>query len=1515
MNKIGQPTALSVLSPKSIRILTALLLLPASQLMVAQDIPADSEDDASVPGLIAEYRDSTGHIENRTIVPRPLYNAVTGASLLNPPPSPSTADGPVQITWRGNLLIREDANFRFHATIVGKVAVLIADHLVLNCESLSSEFKSGSPVSLLPGEHPLEIRFECDAASLASEHQPTLQIFWSSEKFTLEPLPADILSCVPGEETTSLQTKMRGHLLAESLRCGTCHPSLTAYENLPAPALDRVMTGHDPAALKKRLMNPNSVVAGSRMPTFGFSASEAEDIAAFLQSVSKDIKTSTVPTAKDQDAENGVVLLRSVGCVACHELPGIPAEHAEAVGRRLVSSPAAGPSLKGVGNRRSASWLFQWLTEPAQLNPQHRMPVFQLTSDERRQITAALSQSTDTSELQGDGVDSGTPLPESRPNAGTERSQQSLAPASPAAEQIAAGRQLIMHAQCFACHQIPGFEVVERRVIPVPKAQNAADLAGCLRDPAFPSDSRSKPELKPASKSSASAALRIPAFVISQQQRSDLAAWIAASASGAPHPHLVSNSIEKGDWLLIKNGCTACHDRDQYRGLSAIASRMETTHENLRGRSQSLIPPALTAVGDKLTDDFLKTAVSGKQTDRRLPWLSVRMPRFQHTDQELQELVQSLITADRIPDAADSARPEIAEAASSGKATAQDLLTGNQLTGAAGFNCVACHSAGSFEPRNVALGTRGSDLLTMGSRLRPRFFHRWMKNPIRVIAGIEMPAIKRGAPGILNESLPDQISLIWRAISDPKFTAPTVVSRYEQFVTVAPGAAPRMIRDVFTIGESKQRKGVARAMAVGFENGHNLLIDLDTMQILQWTVGEFARQRTEGKSWFWSMAGITVATASSPAPQATSAFELVSPGLSETSAVPAVVDEARSTELLRYSSDHEGLDLWYQVHFATPQTGSATDDSSAAGKPADSKSSPHDSVTAWNDPKRPVRSFTIHERIIPVREGVQTGWKRALTLVDSAEDEVIRVSFPALKADSGFAVHPQIRQTPVSPDSQTGTAGNGSGLLKQGIVLEWLVTTTTQLPVVSPPELPKIITSSQAVTSTPGLDGTRLPIDASIMPTAITWLPDGRMAFTSLRGHVWIARDTDGDHLEDQLTLFEEGLAAPFGILADGDSILVSHKPEVLRLRDTDGDGRADQREVVASGWGYSDDYHDWTSGLIRDDEQNLYVGLGSDYSQKDRAKDRDRWRGTVLKIDPSGNPTPVAFAFRYPMSLAFDGRGRLYATDNQGVQNTFNEINHIVPGTYYGVPSRHDVADAIHQETPALQVPHPWTRSVNSILFFPENFGIPQLAGHGLGCEYDLRFLIRFSLQETDGVMQGAVYPFSRANLEAGGSNFIGPICSAVSPDGALYIGSIWDSGWQGGPNTGGITRLVPAATRPNGIREVVATNDGLTIHFLDPVDSKTAAEAGSYSVQGYTRVWGGNYATPDSDHHQIAVRVADVASDGRSVHLTLPGMKAGYVYDVSLVGGLLQSQEFWPATAHYTLKRIPSAKVGLNR
>ena len=364
---------------------------------------------------------------------------------------------------------------------------------------------------------------------------------------------------------------------------------------------------------------------------------------------------------------------------------------------------------------------------------------------------------------------------------------------------------------------------------------------------------------------------------------------------------LQSTGFARGEFLLQRNGCLACHDRDQQTGLSALAATIEAKRDDLRGQSQALIPPPLTAVGDRLQDDYLQRAVAGEQKEPRLPWLMVRMPQFDLSPEDRESIVRYFVGSDRIPETADIARRELfshLDPQHPTIATASELLIGNQLVGAGGFNCIACHTAGAFQPQNVAMGTRGSDIMTMGQRVRSRYFLRWMQNPIRVVPGIEMPAIRKPVSGVLDESLAQQIAVLWKALADPKFSPPTVVSRYEQLVTLSPGDRPCVIRDVFTIGNRKDHNNAARAFAVGFDNGHNLLLDLDTMQLRQWTIGEFARQRTEGKSWFWDMAGVRLLQTNNDVP-----FVQLVKNDTPDSPLNPVIDERRQAELLSYNID------------------------------------------------------------------------------------------------------------------------------------------------------------------------------------------------------------------------------------------------------------------------------------------------------------------------------------------------------------------------------------------------------------------------------------------------------------------------------------------------------------------------------------------------------------------------------------------------------------------------------------
>ncbi len=198
----------------------------------------------------------------------------------------------------------------------------------------------------------------------------------------------------------------------------------------------------------------------------------------------------------------------------------------------------------------------------------------------------------------------------------------------------------------------------------------------------------------------------------------------------------------------------------------------------------------------------------------------------------------------------------------------------------------------------------------------------------------------------------------------------------------------------------------------------------------------------------------------------------------------------------------------------------------------------------------------------------------------------------------------------------------------------------------------------------PGWDAVRLPLPATEMPTGFEWRADGDLLFSSLKGQVWRAIDTDRDGLPDTIQALSDELAAPYGVRDHGKTIDVINKNGLLRLSDFGEDGRAQRVEVVADGWGHSEDYHDWAVALVPDGDQGYYVGLPC--RQNERADAAARLRGWVVHLlgrEPTeSNPRryaiePFSGGVRFPMGLARNCDGELFASDNQGNFQPFQRI------------------------------------------------------------------------------------------------------------------------------------------------------------------------------------------------------------------------------------------------------------------
>jgi glucose/arabinose dehydrogenase len=947
-----------------------------------------------------------------------------------------------------------------------------------------------------------------------------------------------------------------------------------------------------------------------------------------------------------------------------------------------------------------------------------------------------------------------------------------------------------------------------------------------------------------------------PGFRLKQQDRHALQTYfstLAARDKNLGRPRFASfTSMEH---QLRELNCRACHSRDDWaersagepEPLAAILRSLAEEEEELAPLIPAMSPPSLNSVGDKLQDEALRDAILRKGTEHR-NYLKVMMPKFPLTRERAELLANHFIYHDRVPTAKAKEEPS--------KADDLILAAGGKLASTEGFGCVSCHQIGKWKPDKAPLNARGPELLMPGKRLRREWFERWVKNPARIVPRMEMPSLQLPVRGVLGNKLDDQIDALWTALNTPGFSPPlpNAVRIVRKTGVKSDNERATVLTDVL----EADGKVYIKPFVIALPNRHNLLFDCETGKLVRWWTGDAASQKTRGKSWYWEVIGENKIP-----DDRKSGIETRAAGGDW---LPPVKIGQFVVELDSWQPFREGgVELTYRLQF------------------------PQD--------KGPPAELRVTDQILPLwptPEDPKGGFSRTVLVKNPKEARVAAIRFSGIndrfegRNVDGAELYSFHRADPPVPESAP-----------------WPTTTN----VLAAP-----------VYIAPGWSGTRLPFPEEIMPTALAWRPSGQMLFASLKGNVWQTKDANGDGVPEDATPFSDDLATPYGLAAGDTYVDVATKSAVLRLH---GEDTCEQVETIASGWGHTADYHDWVIGLPRDKQGNCYLGIPC--QQDKRSPEAAKLRGTVVKLVPRA-ATPddprkfqievLTRGHRFPMGLALSRKEALFVTDNQGNYNPFNELNHVRPGAHFGfVNALEKKEDRPVVTPPAIDIPHPWTRSVNGICFLdtPEPIAKERgpvfgpFEGQLVGCEYDTRRLVRLSLQEVDGVYQGAAYPLSLpADNPAEG--LLGPVVCAVSPRGELYVGNLRDSGWGGGNNVGDIVRVQFEPEKlPAGIAEVRAEKQGFRVTFTKPIARDKAADIANYRLASYRRESTPAYGGSDQDRRDETLAGVTVAGDGLSVLLKLRELREGFVYEIFVKNLVPGNSLFFPAEAYFTLRKKP--------
>lgn len=1021
----------------------------------------------------------------------------------------------------------------------------------------------------------------------------------------------------------------------------------------------------------------------------------------------------------------------------------------------------------------------------------------------------------------------------------------------PTGEVLARGKRLIAEHRCGACHQLPTDLKAEVQHTPIGKSSDWE--AGCLQ--------------------TSDATHKRPGFGLAQSDRQALQAfWVTVNP--------VAIAQANGKQLMQELNCLACHARDESSGLKSVLTKLAAMEPDIAPRLATLGPPSLTGVGDKLHEKALFEILTGKSPPRR-PWLAVQMPKFRLAEPEIESVIREVVAHDRIPNLPVKT-PELP------LNKAAELASARLVT-AEGFGCQSCHKIGSVEPPKVAINALGTDLSMLGERIRPSWFRRWVHNPSRIVPRMEMPAIQVAAKGVLNDDLDLQLAALWKTLNTPGFEPPKPNPvRIVRSLNSGAAEHANVLTDVL---ETPSRKFL-RPLIVGLANRHNVLFDLESGRLASWWIGDTARQYTRGKSWYWE------------------------PG------APPIVDN---------------LDFLQQ--FSIVDSNSRTWETKTSGQ----------FVVQFDELKHLKDGIEWRGRIELQNDSISrfvSMTQRVVTVGEAAIEVTTKVNGLANGEVVSIAVSPSAVLTARAgavtaklQDLATATWNSAARLRlhdETHLQLEldtdakevaWSLQLSATLPVdrVQPINVPVAQSPIMQLGVVPGYAAVQWPLPRNEMPTAIAWRDNGEMFMASLKGRVLKINDTNSDGLGDAFEAISDDLPAPYGLAVNSNSVDVLCKTSLIRLTRSEL-GTHDvphNQTVIADGWGYTADYHDWAVGLQRDKDGCYYMALPC--QQDDRSQAAALLRGQALKLIPSSSPgatrsyrvESLAAGLRFPMGLALSSSGELFATDNQGNYNPFNELNHLQFGKRYGFINKLEAKPgfAPEFESPAVNLPHPWTRSVNGLCFLdtPQTqkakgkhnlFG--AFEGDLIGCEYNGLSLIRMSLQEVNCQYQGAAYMFSRPP-GPDEATFEGPVTCAVSPDGALFIGSIHDSGWGGGQNTGSIVRLKAEEVQPLGIDEVRATATGFEIKFTQPVDAERATQAANYSIRSYRRISTPAYGGDDQDDRNEPIRGLAISTDLKSVTLEMNELRSGCVYEINVGSVGAGGTPLFPSQAHYNMRAVP--------
>ncbi len=429
----------------------------------------------------------------------------------------------------------------------------------------------------------------------------------------------------------------------------------------------------------------------------------------------------------------GRELMLEYRCLNCHKSDDA----------KLPELEMDAPTFDGIGSRRNAAWLAEWIADPHAIRASARMPLMfhgPNSTKDARAIASYLNALRTTDELSAEPRDAGS---------------------------IAAGSELFATLNCAACHNPPGAAEEDESRLSFTRVAGkftSGALSLFLQEP-----------------SKHYRWIRMPDFRLSAEEAGQLAAFLLSDAAPAVTGPPDTDLADRGGKLVQTSGCLNCHtgplenefktrtlakltnwsggclavdsveaapefafspgDRLAIKEFAASGFGTLQRHvdSEFAGRQmnnlncigchnhQIDLVPSLALLGGKIKPEYGARIITGQVDEKPRPWSHARMPGFAPTP--ARGIARGLANSHGFP----------AETPADGPIDEEMAAVGLKLVSSdGGFSCISCHGIGKAGATQV-FESAGINLATSYERLQHDYFTRWMLNPLLVDPTSKMP--------------------------------------------------------------------------------------------------------------------------------------------------------------------------------------------------------------------------------------------------------------------------------------------------------------------------------------------------------------------------------------------------------------------------------------------------------------------------------------------------------------------------------------------------------------------------------------------------------------------------------------------------------------------------------------------------------------------------------------------------------------------------------------------------------